>query len=346
MKKSTKASIMIARYVAAFLNEYVLSQKTDSMHTLRSYKNALVLYMTFLEAEKKIRCEELCGESFSRNKIEEWMSWLKEERKCSDATCNNRLASLRTFLKYLGSRDIVYLHLYQEASEISRKKCTKKKVKGLSRKAVKALMKCPDLSTRSGKRDLAFMVVMYGTAARIDELLSMKLNQLHLSGEKPYACIIGKGNKIRTLYLLPKAVAHLNKYIRDFHGKHPVEDAYLFYSRNNGIYGKLTQPAISKMLKKYAVQANKSTLEVPLDLHAHQFRHAKATHWLEDGMNVVQISFLLGHEQLQTTLMYLDITTEEKAKALATLEDENDKKVSPKWKKKDGSLATFCGLKE
>lgn len=50
-------------------------------------------------------------------------------------------------------------------------------------------------------------------------------------------------------------------------------------------------------------------------------RHAKASHWLEDGMNIVQISFLLGHEQLQTTMAYLDITTDEKAKGLATLED-------------------------
>ena len=63
-------------------------------------------------------------------------------------------------------------------------------------------------------------------------------------------------------------------------------------------------------------------------------------------MSIVQISFLLGHEQLQTTMIYLDITTEEKAKALATLEDENDKKVSAKWKNSDGSLVNFCGVRK
>lgn len=335
----------MAKYITSFLNEYVLSQKTDSMNTLRSYKTALVLYITFLESIKKIRNEELSGNSFTREWIEEWLVWLKEKRGCSDATCNNRLASLRVFLKYLGSRDVLYLYLYQEACEIDRKKCKQKKVNGLSRKAVKALMDCPDLTTRSGKRDLAFMILMYGTATRIDELLSMKLNQLHLSSEKPYVNVIGKGNKIRTLYLLPKSVAHLNKYLYVFHGENPQTDAYLFYSRNLGIYGKLSQTAISKMLKKYAAQANKICSDVPLGLHAHQFRHAKASHWLEDGMNIVQISFLLGHAQLQTTLVYLDITTEEKAKALATLEDENSTTISPKWKNKDGSLIEFCGLK-
>ena len=60
MKKATKESILIARYIYSFLNEYVPSQKTDSTHTLKSYQYALVLYMTFLETEKGIRCEDLC----------------------------------------------------------------------------------------------------------------------------------------------------------------------------------------------------------------------------------------------------------------------------------------------
>ena len=84
---------------------------------------------------------------------------------------------------------------------------------------------------------------------------------------------------------------------------------------------------------------------LPLNLHAHQLRHAKASHRLQDGMNIVQISFLLGHEQLQTTMVYLDITLEQELKALATIEDENDKKVSKKWKDINGGLADFCGVK-
>ena len=103
--------------------------------------------------------------------------------------------------------------------------------------------------------------------------------------------------------------------------------------------------AISKRLKEYAGIAHKTCADVPLNLHAHQIRHAKATHWLEDGMNIVQISFLLGHEQLETTMVYLDITTEHEAKALATLEDENEKNVSKKWKVSNDSLASFCGVK-
>ncbi|MEA3467959.1 MAG: tyrosine-type recombinase/integrase [Thermodesulfobacteriota bacterium] len=345
MKKATNESVIIARHINAFLNEYVPSQKSRSNHTLKSYQYALALYIRFLETEKRITAERLCGECFSRMIIEEWLQWLIELRGCSPETCNNRLASLRVFLKYLGNREIFLLYLSEDATRIPRKKEVRKKIKGMSKKAVKALLSVPDLSTKAGRRDLALMILIYSTAARMDEILSLKIKQLHLGAKKPNITVIGKRNKIRTLYLLPKAVAHLNKYLKEFHGDPPTQEAYVFYSRNTGALGKMSQAAVNKQLKKHARAAHEMCDEVPLDLHAHQLRHAKASHWLEDGMNIVQISFLLGHEQLQTTMVYVDITMEQELKALATLEDEKDKKVSKKWKNAKGGLAKFCGVK-
>ncbi len=345
MKKVTNESVIIARHINAFLNDYIPSQKSRSCHTLKSYQYALALYIGFLETEKKISSERLFGECFCRTIIEEWLQWLMGQRGCSPGTCNNRLASLRAFLKYLGSKEISMLYLSEDATRIPRKKELRKKIKGMSKKAVQVLLSVPDLSTKTGRRDLALMITIYSTAVRMDEILSLKTEQLHLNAEKPNVTIIGKGSKIRTLYLLPKAVAHLKKYLKEFHGDHPNPDAYVFYSRNTGPYGKMSQTAVNKQLKKNAKAAHGRCDEVPLDLHAHQLRHAKASHWLEDGMNIVQISFLLGHEQLQTTMVYLDITIEQELKALATLEDENDKKVPRKWKNGKGGLAGFCGVK-
>jgi site-specific recombinase XerD len=252
---------------------------------------------------------------------------------------------LRVFLKYLASRDIKYLYLYNDATKIEFLDTVKKRVTGLSRDAVKAILDSPNQHTTSGQRDVTFMMMLYGTAARINELLELKISALFLDAPKPHATIIGKGNVIRTLYLLPQAAAYLRSYLRVFHGENPNPDNYLFFSRNKGKNSKLSQPAIAKMLKKHAVIAHKTCSDVPLDLHAHQFRHAKASHWLEDGMNIVQISFLLGHAHLETTMVYLDITTEEEAKAMATLQDENDTKVSKKWKTGSGDLSSFCGVK-
>lgn len=187
-------------------------------------------------------------------------------------------------------------------------------------------------ATAAGRRDLALIAALYGTAARIDEILSLTVGQLHLDARTPHVTILGKGHKMRTLYLLPKAVAHLKSHLKEFHGGIAAPDAYVFYSRNAGPHGKMSQMAASKRLKRHAQTARQSCVEVPLDFHAHQLRHAKASHWLEDGMNIVPISLLLGHEQLQTTMVYLDVTIEQKAKALATLEDENSRKVPKKSK--------------
>ena len=64
---------------------------------------------------------------------------------------------------------------------------------GLTREAVKALLDAPDPLSRTGRRDMAFLILLYSTAARLDEPLSMMNSQLHLLDEKPYEVIIGKG---------------------------------------------------------------------------------------------------------------------------------------------------------
>lgn len=343
--RATNESVVLARHINAFLNEYVPSQKTRSAHTLKAYSDALSLYVGFLETEKSINSSNLNGNCFCATNIEDWLVWLMKYRSCSPQTCNNRLASLRAFIKFLGSRDISYLHLSQAASQIERRKIYTKKVTGMSKKAVSALLESPDPSTKAGRRDIALMVVMYSTSTRIDEILSMKIEQLHLDMDKPNITVIGKGGKIRTLYLLPKATAHLRAYIKDAHGATPNPTSFVFYSRNTGPAGKMGQKAVNKQLRKHAQAARSVCGEVPAVIHAHQLRHAKASHWLEDGMNIVQISFLLGHAQLQTTMVYLDITTEQEAKALATLEDEKDKSITKKWRNAGSSLSMLCGVR-
>ena len=343
--RATKESVVIAKFMNTFLNVYMPSQKTKSEYTLKSYGEALSLYIAFLETEKGVTAEKLCGGCFCAENIESWLVWLRENRGNSPASCNTRLASLRAFVKYLGKQDVKYLYLSQTASQIDRRKATAPKVVGMSKQAVQALLAAPDPATKAGRRDIALMVTMYGTAARLNEILSLKIEQLHLDVSKPYVTLIGKGDKIRTLYLLPKTVAHLRAYIADAHGESPKPNSYVFYSRNKGPRGKMCQNAVNKQLRKHATAAKAKCSDVPEDIHAHQLRHAKASHWLADGMNIVQISFLLGHAQLHTTMVYLDITTDQEAQALATLEDENDKHIPKKWKVSGQSLSALCGVR-
>jgi site-specific recombinase XerD len=106
MKQSTEEARNIARHIYGWLNEYAPSQQSSSSHTIKSYTHALSLYIGFLEIEKKIEPSGLCPGCFCRAYLEEWLIWLIKKRKSTPETCNNRLAALRAFLKYLGSREV------------------------------------------------------------------------------------------------------------------------------------------------------------------------------------------------------------------------------------------------
>ena len=327
--KSGKEARFLSKSVSEFISVYAPAHLTESENTLKSYQATLGKYLGFLEDNKGFSIQTISFECFERPVIEEWMRHMRNIEHLSPDTCNIRLGGLRTYLKYLGTREVKYKYLYSEAVDIPLMKTEKKKVSGLSKKVVKALMAAPNQSTPAGRRDLVFMIIAYGTAARMSEILSIKVGHLFLDGSKPRVTVIGKGGKVRTLYLLPKAVAHIRKYLNTAHGENPDPERYLFYSRNGNKEERISSKAIEKCS------------DVPLDLHAHQFRHARASHWLEEGMNIVEISVLLGHEQLATTMRYLDISTDDQIKAMATLEDENDSKVSAKWKNNNGSLKSL-----
>ena len=344
MKKNNSEAVLIAKYIYEFLYDYAPSFLTNSSHTLKSYSDTLTVYVSFLESEG-ITADRFGRKVFEKSYIEKWIKWLIANRSCCADTCNVRLGALRVFLQFLGEKDISLMYLYQEAKTIKRQKCVKKKVNGLTRDAVSAIFNEIDTSTKTGRRDLVLLSLMYGTAARIGEVLSIKIEHLHLNSAKPYVTLYGKGGKTRTAFLLPRVTENIKAYIKEFHGDNPTADDYLFFSRVGGNKSALTEPAIDKRIKKYAGSAHQKCIDVPVNTHAHQFRHAKASHWLEDGINVVQVSFLLGHENLETTMKYLDITSSEKVQALATLKYETDLPVSKKWRKVDGSLSDFLQIK-
>ena len=338
MNKEKNESKEIIKYISDFISNYIYT-KTESSNTLKSYRIALQLYLEYLEANG-INILNINYECFSVSNIENWMEWLINVRKSKPQSVNNRLASLKIFLKYLGKKDISLLNIYTQACSITRKKTKKVKVKGISKEALKNLFSVINQTTKTGKRDITMFVLMYNTAIRVNEMLSLRLKDIYLDVEKPYIVIIGKGNKLRSLYLLPKTVEYLNKYILETHNIDYNENNYLFYSKIKGKKEKMTQPVVEKQLKKWAKIAHEKCKEVPETLHPHQLRHAAASHWLEDGMNIVQISYLLGHEQLQTTMIYLEITTAQKAQALEKL--DTTKNTTKKWKKDIQKLSDLC----
>lgn len=344
MRKAGQEAIDVARAVSGFLCDFAPMRKTSSEHTLRSYRCAIALYMRYLEEEVGITAAGLSWGHFRKPLVEGWLAWLAGARGNGAATRNVRLGALRAFLEYAASRSPVAMCAYQESTTIGRAKSPKRKVEGMTKEAVKALLQAPDTSTRTGRRDLALMETLYATATRIDEALSLSLANVHLGRRRPCIDVVGKGKKARTLYLPKRAASCLKAYVAEFHPDERDGSALLFYARHAAGDTKLTQAAVRKRLRLHAARAHEACPEVPLGLHAHQLRHARASHWLDEGVDVVKISFLLGHEQLQTTMVYLDVSPESVLGAVESLQDEYGKSVKPRWPTNSESLAEFCGL--
>jgi site-specific recombinase XerD len=129
------------------------------------------------------------------------------------------LAAIAAFLKYLAGmkylagKNIAYLSLYHEIMVIPRQKVIRKKVTGMSKEAMKILMSIPNVSTKTGQRDLVLLIVLYSTAARIDGVLSMKINQLHLDANKSYITVIGKGRKSKNFVSSSKSCGAFEKVL-------------------------------------------------------------------------------------------------------------------------------------
>lgn len=341
IKKPNKDAIRLSKFVNDWSNVYGPNLCGHKNHTLRSYLKSLRLFLDYME-EIGVGITNFSFDKMSRVNIENWIIKLRDKNSAS--TCNTRLSGVRTFLRYMAAKDMALSYISQNASLIPLQKAPKKKISGLTKKAVQSIMKMPNPTTETGLRDFTLMTVMYATAMRLNEVLTLTLDRINLDGDIPSVTIIGKGDLVRTVPLLPKTVECLRYYIGVFHMGNSQSADLLFFSKIGGKNRSLSQTAVDKRLKKYAKKAHEICEDVPLTLHSHQFRHAMASHWLEDGINIVQISSLLGHSNVETTMIYLDITTDDERKALMTIEDGQDCEIEKKWKKDADTLTGICGL--
>lgn len=332
--------------VHKWVHTYLPTIGAQSSHTVKTYKISISIFCTFLTDRKCITPYNLTVDCFSPKTLNEWFMWMRREKSLSPSTCNNRMAAIRSLLKYMGGESPDFAHLYNQAHVyVKPLKQQQNEVKSISVEALKALFAEPDLTTKTGRRDYAFMLLTYGTGARLNEILSMRIKDIVLKKGKGLVHIVGKGNKLRTVPLLDDLVNCMSSYVKEFHGKTQNEEDLLFYSPCHGIRGKLTQTAITKRLKLYALNANENCPDMPKDFHAHVFRHSRATHWREEGMNIIEIKELLGHSSLQSTMIYQTVSYRQKREAMEKLGDNEINNMPKKWTlPENASLAAAFGI--
>ena len=333
MKKNQNhtGAIVLAKMFASFL-ETVAGKRSG--HTITGYRCAMRLFASFAEQRLGANTSRFDITYFTESNVSGFLQWLRDEQGVSPQTCNNRLCQLRAFLKH-ASKDPAVMPYYLSLCQIERYATENRTrvVEPLSRDTIKTMMSTPGTATETGLRYTLVIALLYTMALRVDEVLSIRIKDLMLDVSKPYVTVVGKGRKARTAYFFKATLKTLRKYIEKEHGEHPNPDAYLIFSRSGGQFCKASARGINKQLAVYAAKARESCPEVPESLHSHQFRHSMATHMLEDGMNVFQISKMLGHESVETTMDYLGVTVSMLDSAIQKIESTAAQSIKPVWEK-------------
>ena len=165
-----------------------------------------------------------------------------------------------------------------------------------------------DLSKAEGARNRAIIEVLISCGLRVSELVNMKLSDLYL--EDRVLLVRGKGNKERLVPVSNKAIADLKRWFfdRNLMKIKPGEDDYVFLNRRGA---HLTRTMILIMVKRQAEEAG-----IKKTISPHTFRHSFATALLQGGADLRSIQAMLGHEKIDTTLVYTHISNEQLRKAI------------------------------
>ena len=311
-----KESRHFFQLIKDFLTVYIPGQKAGSPNTVRAYRDVLNLLFEYLKETENIQLSEINFDIITRQTVEDYLDWLEATRNNSVATRNHRLSCIRAFYKYAADRDMTVAARSFELEKIPIKKMSKGQiVKYFEEDALKTILCQPNTATKKGIRDLFYMILMYDTAARNQEILDLKVSDIHISAKESHVVITGKGSRTRIVPLMEKTAEHFNNYLRVFHDGE-VSNNLLFYVSQKGHRQAMSPDAVGKFMKKYGKAARGQNSNAPEDLHPHMFRHSRAMHLYRGGMPLPLLSEWLGHAQLETTMIYAYADTKMKREAI------------------------------
>lgn len=168
-------------YLSSFLGKYLSGQKNFSPNTIESYAATFKLLLIYCEEKKKIKPEHLNLSFLTHDTIIGFLDWIEKERNCKISTRNQRLVPLHSFFRYVQKQSPENLYEIQKILKIPNKKGPKKVVPFLTGDEMKILLGQPDTTNKQGMRDLMLMVVLYDTAARVQELIDLKIKDVRIS---------------------------------------------------------------------------------------------------------------------------------------------------------------------
>ncbi len=305
----------LSSLLQAFCTEYLVNQRQASGHTIASYRDSFCLLLKFAKEQLKKSPVDMQLDDLGVPLISDFLTHLEKGRGICTRSRNQRLAAIRSFFRYISLYVPERFELIQQVLAIPSKRYEKKLVTFLNRDEIDSLLEAPDLKTWIGRRDYALLMVMIQTGIRVSELTGL-LHQDVVLGPGPHIRCTGKGRKERCTPLMKEMTKVLKAWLseRDYHPKDPV------FPGTRG--GALSTDAVQYLLTKHSATAQLRCPSLKRKrISPHILRHTAAIRLLQAGVDRSVIALWLGHESVETTLMYLEADTAMKEQIL--------KKITP-----------------
>jgi len=304
----------LAPTLQAFFTDRLARQRHASPHTVTAYRDTFRLLLGFTQTRTgKAPCQLDLGD-LDASVISAFLDHLERERANSARTRNARLAAIHSLFRYAALRHPEHAALIARVLAIPAKRHERALVGFLDPPEVDALLAAPDRSCWLGRRDHALLLLAIQTGLRVSELTHLTCGDVRLGAGAHIRCH-GKGRKERLTPLTTQTTTILRTWLQERHGG--TGDPLFPTSRGT----PLSRDAITKLLTKHATTAQPQCPSLTArPLSPHTLRHTAAMRLLQAGVDTSVIALWLGHEQVQTTQIYLhaDLTLKERALARTT----------------------------
>lgn len=290
------------RCIHQYFVQYLPRIKGCSPQTIKAYRDTFRLFLPFAADYHGVKIKSLTVDHLTSVVILDFLDHLQSQRGNQSSTRNQRLAAIKSLAKMIrfmvpGKRKIA-----DTIRAIPQKRMQRSLIGFLYPDEILKVYQAVDLSRSGGMRDYTILHLLYDSGARASEIATLNLD--YFDPQHETLAILGKADRYRQMQLWPRTAQLIETYITKHRKRpNPLHRNRLFINQRGD---SLTRHGINRICKKYL----QSTLDPKrlTDINpVHSFRHSCAVRMLCSGDSITDIKNRLGHENLQSTMTYLDM---------------------------------------
>jgi site-specific recombinase XerD len=292
--------------------DWSLTERKVSPCTIRSYRDAIVLFLRHMADVTKKRVEELVFPEDLASQVLVFLRHVENERGVSIDTRNHRLSVIKSFCRYVAYRDPLLAVACRRVTAIPAKKSEKKLLDYLEPEEMEASIDTALADSASGRRNRAMLLVLFNTGCRASEVANLKIADV-IRDRPRHIRVLGKGRRWRTVPLWERTVEVIDEMLRD-----RTDDNLALFVGQRG--NAITRYGVRYVVRKHGLLAMERHPALRRKrLSPHTVRHTTGVALLRATGDIDAVSKVLGHASLNTTRIYTAMDRSRIAETLAKI---------------------------